>query len=859
MTILERWGAHSIEVKSKRWTWTRPLNDGPRFAPARLLQAYQTRGNNPEFGFLQQSLNTRSSSATFVMPIFQEDLHGGRESPPPPKAKELADPGADDGQQGPLDDKIQTTFAEGGNFHGLGKSPSPPSGTLNSGFIFPTQITSDRGELIQLLKRGESPTWLPNYNVSDSGGWKCLLTIQQLGTLWQDREITPPRPPTNTPKSSPLLPAAEITESKATPQTGIDQPKAGLEIERPRSALHRGDFTQDSRQHSRENRSLIPPHRVYGEHTPSWFSTSPPRPISGAKQEPPLHGPDVLFRDLQARSRAPSLSSSYSSSFVLKPPTSPLVQSESNDDINLPSFEDSNLVDISTDLSKNYRRHSLQTPQRQNSRFSTPNSLTLNRALPNLRRDNTFPYQAHQPRRSLTSNSVSQHTLSPQTPPMTRSRRPSITPDSSPLLHASMVGSYEESILKGRMSTTPSKPLDFLAQIGVLGLGNCKPALRCPAHVTVPFPAVFYSYETTAHGRPSSLDDGPSPYVGQIDLENSLPNSDEVRHQRRRQDGLRNNHRPEHHDDSDHSRLPSEQRIRKTEKQKRRSASPKAPPGGSYRIPQKGQLQIIIKNPNKTAVKLFLVPYDLAGMEPGTKTFIRQRSYSAGPILDSTLLPSSRVPQQNVVERATLRYLVHLHICCPSRGRYYLYKSVRVVFANRVPDGKEKLRNEVSLPEPRFSVYKPSRELGSNAGASLAAEKAFRRRSAGFALGSSNRGFVPVQPIPFTLFQRRALGEDESSQYGPSNQFLSPDSGNSRPPTAEGSDGTSMSWISDDPMIASYDKLNKGDAGYGGNSFPRLANGQQIGLESLLARKLRGLDVGLPSSSDQTYDEMNGM
>ncbi|CRK38422.1 hypothetical protein BN1723_015326 [Verticillium longisporum] len=38
--------------------------------------------------------------------------------------------------------------------------------------------------------------------------------------------------------------------------------------------------------------------------------------------------------------------------------------------------------------------------------------------------------------------------------------------------HASMVGSYEESILRGRMSTNPSKPLDFLAQIGVLGLGK---------------------------------------------------------------------------------------------------------------------------------------------------------------------------------------------------------------------------------------------------------------------------------------------------------------------------------------------------------------------------------------------------
>jgi hypothetical protein len=168
-------------------------------------------------------------------------------------------------------------------------------------------------------------------------------------------------------------------------------------------------------------------------------------------------------------------------------------------------------------------------------------------------------------------------------------------------------------------------------------------------------------------------------------------------------------------------------RIR--QKQKRRSGSPKAPPGGSYRIPQQGQLQIVIKNPNKTAVKLFLVPYDLSDMEPGQKTFIRQRSYSAGPIVDMPLssrsnlgtdrpeasLPTSDDPN----ERPTLRYLLHLHICSPSKGRFFLYKSIRVVFANRVPDGKERLRNEIQLPEPRYSAYKPARDSNVGAGNNL--------------------------------------------------------------------------------------------------------------------------------------------
>jgi hypothetical protein len=402
--------------------------------------------------------------------------------------------------------------------------------------------------------------------------------------------------------------------------------------------------------------------------------------------------------------------------------------------------------------------------------------------------------------------------------------------------------------------------------------------------VTVPFPAVFYSYETTSHGRAGKSEDGPSPYVGQIDLENNLPNPDEAREGKRKRHNT--NLTRNHFDDLDMNDVAntnqlSEREIRRAEKQKRRSTSPRAPPGGSYRIPEKGQLQIIIKNPNKTAVKLFLVPYDLAGMEPGTKTFIRQRSYSAGPIIDSALSSIVQTPATNPLDRPTLRYLVHLHICCPSRGRFYLYKSIRVVFANRVPDGKEKLQNEISLPEPRFSVYKPGRDsslglglINGGAGASLAAEKAFRRRSSGFALGGSQRNFdaisqtlgkgfssgpafphgreasmTPVQPIPFSLFRQPQRSEDDAVQRPPDIQ--SPTSSrSSRPPTSQGS-GSSMSWNSNSTgLIGGYDKLNKGDVGYGGNVFGGSPDGKQVA-EGLLAKKLRDLGVGIPSQQDR--------
>ncbi|KAH0612642.1 uncharacterized protein H6S33_009022 [Morchella sextelata] len=241
----------------------------------------------------------------------------------------------------------------------------------------------------------------------------------------------------------------------------------------------------------------------------------------------------------------------------------------------------------------------------------------------------------------------------------------------SDLPFGSFVGSYEESILNGRMSTTPSKPLSFVAQIGVLGIGKCKASLRCPAHVTLPFPAYFYSVGDY---------DSPSPYPSKV------------------------------------------------------------PPGigGAYRIPQRGQLQIVIKNPNKTAVKLFLVPYDLKDMDAGTKTFIRQKSYSAGNALLSDLPQSSTVSMKREKEKDALRYLIHLHIVCPSRGRYYLHKSIRIVFANRVPDGKEKLRNEVLWPEPKFSPWKAE-----NSTSTLTSLASYRKRRASYSEMVGVKGRLP--------------------------------------------------------------------------------------------------------------------
>ncbi|KAI8577008.1 hypothetical protein K450DRAFT_253942 [Umbelopsis ramanniana AG] len=198
-------------------------------------------------------------------------------------------------------------------------------------------------------------------------------------------------------------------------------------------------------------------------------------------------------------------------------------------------------------------------------------------------------------------------------------------------LFGSLVGSYEESILNGRMSTLPSKPITFHAQIGVLGHGPCKPSLRCPSHVTLVFPSFFYELEDS---------DLPTPYVGTIDLEGGLT-------------GDRFKRKP-----------------------------------GYYRLPPQGQIQIVIKNPNKTAVKLFLVPYDLCDMPAGTKTFLRQKSFG---------LPDDQE------EGGKLRYAIHLQVCCSEKKHLYLFKHIRVVFSNRA--SSEKLR--VVCEDPGVPKYLP--------------------------------------------------------------------------------------------------------------------------------------------------------
>lgn len=777
------------------------------------------------------------------MPIFQDE--GGRERSTPPNSSTFTFPGPvhQNLKNKSSEESIRTDLCEGPLLDSPQENAQSRKDEAITGSSEALREVCDRIELIQRLKRGESPNWTPKQHVE--------AIISDLVATNRSREGSPV-----TRGHTPLLPPPDFRASSERDATSdVDTLQVGMSIQRPRSALHSGNFTEergDSAKDFEAKSDVGDGSLLYGAQ-PQWLCTSPPRGYITHHRDdrlPSLQQPAI---SLTTRSRAPSLSSSYSSSFVFKPPTSPLVHSETHDDL---SFSSVDAIDFDTsDFSRNPRRHTyhphVATPSTAFGPFASGHASYS-------RRDKPHPYQAHQPRRSLTmQRSSSQAEHMPQTSVSPYSRRPSFTFE-SPGHHASMVGSYEESILRGRMSTNPSKPLDFVAQIGVLGLGKCKPSLKCPPHVSLSFPAVFYSYATTSHGRSGRSEEGPSPYVGQIDLENGLPHlSTEDRHDIRQRRCSKSRSKSSGQTETSDGAKPAEVDKRRAQKQKRRSTSPKAPPGGSYRIPERGQLQVILKNPNKTAVKLFLIPFDLAGMEPGTKTFIRQRSYSAGPIID---IPGAVNRPSQVTTDRILRYLIHLHICCPSRGRYYLYKTIRVVFANRVPDGKEKLENEIQFPEPRFTSYKPGRDsVAPSTTVSPSSERAFRRRSANFPFGSSQQPFqqsiegisqaldtrtvglspypynhtfstTPVEAIPFSLQRTYPTQAEESGK-------------DSRPQTAADS-MTSSSWNTNSSSSGIYDKLSKGDVGYGGNAFARSYNNQQIGPEGLLAQKLKSLGVG---------------
>ena len=313
--------------------------------------------------------------------------------------------------------------------------------------------TSDREELMQCIKRGERPTWVPKPNL------EALCAEAQAQALGiSNTEPVLARQPDSV--------VATRNDDQNLLTTAPRDP-----IKRPPSALHSGDFyepppraNRDRQTASQALQSLSAPFGLHQSTPPPWVSDTPqPRFLRMPSDSVTTKASSFTV----PRARAPSLGSSLSSSFVMRTPTSPLVQATSS-----PSLDAiDNRAGQPTDEDRARRRRTLPPHSFASASFSQ-SDLTISTPAPPMRREATAPYRTHQTRRSLTSFTY-QPASSAQGVYPSRHRRLSHASEISPTSRNSMVGSFEESILRGRMSTPPSKPLDFVAQIGVLGKGNC--------------------------------------------------------------------------------------------------------------------------------------------------------------------------------------------------------------------------------------------------------------------------------------------------------------------------------------------------------------------------------------------------
>lgn len=87
---------------------------------------------------------------------------------------------------------------------------------------------------------------------------------------------------------------------------------------------------------------------------------------------------------------------------------------------------------------------------------------------------------------------------------------------------------------------------------------------------------------------------------------------------------------------------------------------------GGYRVPPKGQVQLVIKNQLGTIMKILLVPYDLKDMPAGTQAPLRRVWYGEATHHEPHLDPSAHNPHdKDAPPKEVIRYAVHLKFVCP--------------------------------------------------------------------------------------------------------------------------------------------------------------------------------------------------
>ncbi|XP_075302904.1 atos homolog protein B-like [Opisthocomus hoazin] len=128
-----------------------------------------------------------------------------------------------------------------------------------------------------------------------------------------------------------------------------------------------------------------------------------------------------------------------------------------------------------------------------------------------------------------------------------------------------------------------------------------------------------------------------------------------------------------------------------------------------YSVPKTGTIQVTLFNPNKTAVKMFLVMYDLQDMPANHMTFLRHRIFlvPVGEEEGATVAPSN--PLGTGPPRRVLCYLMHLRFHSSKSGKIYLHDDIRLLFSRKLIEVDSGIPYELkSFTEmPRNPCYSP--------------------------------------------------------------------------------------------------------------------------------------------------------
>eukprot|EP01102_Stenamoeba_stenopodia_P001741 TRINITY_DN11582_c0_g1_i1.p1 TRINITY_DN11582_c0_g1~~TRINITY_DN11582_c0_g1_i1.p1 ORF type:complete len:572 (-),score=93.90 TRINITY_DN11582_c0_g1_i1:91-1806(-) len=259
------------------------------------------------------------------------------------------------------------------------------------------------------------------------------------------------------------------------------------------------------------------------------------------------------------------------------------------------------------------------------------------------------------------TNSLSPRSLLPRHPSPFLTRRNSLSPPHPNMMNMgslsalfstkspaelSFVGSFEESLLSGRMCNASATIFTgFLADIGVSSNNFV------PPHLKIPFDVLYYN-----------LDDsyGTVPYVGTVDLEEKK------------------------------YRIPPFGVIQVT------IFNPSKTPIKTFLIRYD-----IRDMPPQT--KTFIRQRICIDPTPASPTSSSSSSSSSSTSANSTSSTPSTSSTLGSTASQKLQYAIHLRIKSPKKKKFYLYREIRLVFPHRVPDGADNLKTMYDLPgQPRY-------------------------------------------------------------------------------------------------------------------------------------------------------------